>query len=162
MRLEETAVTRQQHSMHLSTVKNLLETIDELLEVFSLRSVQRIWKRQLDNRVKHFGVILEESIILRLHTDITEAGAFRIFIKVYSLFKSKRLSDNIKLIFHKALIKSIMAYTCPVWRFSAETPTFWNSSAWITSFSTPLVNFQGQHWSVNYTWLSNYRLFLII
>jgi hypothetical protein len=37
-----------------------------------------------------------------------EAKAFRTFIKIYSLFKSERLSINIKLTLHKALIRSIM------------------------------------------------------
>jgi hypothetical protein len=36
-----------------------------------------------------------------------EAKAFRTFIRIYSLFRSERLSTNIKLT-HKALIKSVM------------------------------------------------------
>jgi hypothetical protein len=50
-----------------------------------------------------------------------EAKAFRTFIRIYSLFKSERLSTNIKLILHNALIRSIMTYTCPAWEFAADS-----------------------------------------
>jgi hypothetical protein len=49
-----------------------------------------------------------------------EAKAFRTFIRIYSLFKSVRLSANIKLTLHKALIRSVMTYACPAWEFAAE------------------------------------------
>jgi hypothetical protein len=49
-----------------------------------------------------------------------EAKAFRIFIRIYSLFKSERLSANIKLTLHKALIRSVITYACPAWEFAAE------------------------------------------
>jgi hypothetical protein len=45
----------------------------------------------------------------------------RIFIRLYYLLKSERLSDNIKLTFHKALIRSVMTYAYPAWEFSADT-----------------------------------------
>jgi hypothetical protein len=50
-----------------------------------------------------------------------EAKAFTTFIRVYSLFKSERLSANIKLILHKALIRSVVTYASPVWESVAET-----------------------------------------
>jgi hypothetical protein len=50
-----------------------------------------------------------------------EAKAFRKYITIYSLFKSERLSANIKLTLHKALIRSIMSYACPAWEFVADT-----------------------------------------
>jgi hypothetical protein len=49
-----------------------------------------------------------------------EAKAFRTFIRIYSLFKSERLSANIKLTLHKALIRSVMTYACHAWEFAAE------------------------------------------
>jgi ribosome-binding factor A len=49
-----------------------------------------------------------------------EAKPFRTFIRVYSLFKSQRLSANIKLALHKALIKIMMIYACPSWEFAAD------------------------------------------
>jgi hypothetical protein len=50
-----------------------------------------------------------------------EAQAFIIFIRIYFLFKSERLSTNIMLTFHNALIRSATAYACPAWEFAAET-----------------------------------------
>jgi hypothetical protein len=50
-----------------------------------------------------------------------EPKALRTFIRIYSLFKSKLLSANIKLTLHKALIRSIMTYACPDWEFVAES-----------------------------------------
>jgi hypothetical protein len=44
-----------------------------------------------------------------------KAKAFRTFIRIYSLFKSERLSTNDKLALHKALIRSIMTYACPAY-----------------------------------------------
>jgi hypothetical protein len=50
-----------------------------------------------------------------------EAKAFRTFIRMYSLYKSERLSANIKLTFYKALIKSVMTSACPAWELAADT-----------------------------------------
>jgi hypothetical protein len=50
-----------------------------------------------------------------------EAKAFKTFIRIYSLFKSKRLRTNIKLTLHKVLISSVMTYACPTWDFAAHT-----------------------------------------
>jgi hypothetical protein len=50
-----------------------------------------------------------------------EAKAFRAFISTYSLFKSKRLSANIRLTLQKALIRSLRIYICSSWVFEAFT-----------------------------------------
>jgi hypothetical protein len=50
-----------------------------------------------------------------------EAKACRTFIKVYYLFKSERLSANIKLTLHKTLISSVITYANPAWKFAADT-----------------------------------------
>jgi hypothetical protein len=50
-----------------------------------------------------------------------EARTFRTFIKVYSLFKSVRLSANIDLTLHKTLITLVMTYACPNWVQAADT-----------------------------------------
>jgi hypothetical protein len=57
----------------------------------------------------------------RLQIQMIEAKAFRTFIRIYSLFKSERLSANIKLTLHKALIRSVMTYACPACEFEAES-----------------------------------------
>jgi hypothetical protein len=51
-----------------------------------------------------------------------EAKAFRTFIRICSLFKSERLSANIKLTFHKALSRLVMTYACPAWEFETRIP----------------------------------------
>jgi hypothetical protein len=73
------------------------------------------------NNVKYLGVIFDKRMTWRLHIETIEAKAFITFIRLYSLFKSERLSVNIKLPLHKALIRSVMAYACPAWEFAAET-----------------------------------------
>jgi hypothetical protein len=50
-----------------------------------------------------------------------EAKAIRTFIRVYSVLKSGRLSANIKLTLHKALIRSVMNYASPAWEFAVDT-----------------------------------------
>jgi hypothetical protein len=73
------------------------------------------------NDIKYLGVIFDKKITWRLHIQMIEAKAFRTFITVYSLFKSERLSANIKLTLHKALIRSVMTYASPAWEFAADT-----------------------------------------
>jgi hypothetical protein len=52
---------------------------------------------------------------------MTEAKALRTFISFYSLFKSERLSENIKPTLHKTLVKSVMTSACPAWELMADT-----------------------------------------
>jgi hypothetical protein len=73
-----------------------------------------------DNHVKYLGVIFEKRI-RRLTTEIIETKAFRTFIRIYSLFKSERLSANIEPTLHKALVRSVMTYACPAWELAADT-----------------------------------------
>jgi hypothetical protein len=49
------------------------------------------------NHVKYLGVIFHKGIIWRLHIEMIDAKVFRTFIRVYSLFRSGRLSADIKL-----------------------------------------------------------------
>jgi hypothetical protein len=53
-----------------------------------------------------------------------EAKAFKTIIRAYSPFKGERLTDNIKLTLHKALIRSVMTYACRAWEFAVDTH-FW-------------------------------------
>jgi hypothetical protein len=73
------------------------------------------------NSVKHLGVIFDKKITWRLHIETVARKAYRTSIRLYSLFKSDRLSTNSKLTLHKALIRSIMTYACPAWEFAADT-----------------------------------------
>jgi hypothetical protein len=59
---------------------------------------------------KYLSVIFDNRITWRLHIEVTEANAFRIFIRMYSLFKSERFSANIKVNFHRTLKKSAITH----------------------------------------------------
>jgi hypothetical protein len=67
------------------------------------------------NSLKYLGVLFDKRMARRIHIQMIEAKAFRTFIRIYFLFKGERLSANIKLTLHKALIRSVMTYTCPAW-----------------------------------------------
>jgi hypothetical protein len=41
--------------------------------------------------------------------------------RIYSLFKSERLSMNIKLTLHKTLIRSVITFACPAFELAADT-----------------------------------------
>jgi hypothetical protein len=49
-----------------------------------------------------------------------EAKAFKTFSTIYSIFKIERLSTNIKLTLHEALIRSVKTYACPAWESAAD------------------------------------------
>jgi hypothetical protein len=67
------------------------------------------------NQVKYLCVIFNKRIVWRLHIEMTEAKAFRTFIRIYFLFKSERLRASIKLTLNKALITFVMTYAFPAW-----------------------------------------------
>jgi hypothetical protein len=58
------------------------------------------------NHVNYLSVIFDKSITWRLHIEVTEAKAFRTFIRISSLFKNEHVSANIKLTLCKALISN--------------------------------------------------------
>jgi hypothetical protein len=64
---------------------------------------------------------LDKRIIWRLHIEIIEAKTFRTFITIYPVFRSERLSTNIKLTLHRAPSVSAMTYAWPAWEFATET-----------------------------------------
>jgi hypothetical protein len=72
------------------------------------------------NHVKYLVVIFDKGIMWRLHTEMIEAKVFGTFIRIYS-FKSEGLSANILITLHKALIRSVMAYTCTTCEFVVGT-----------------------------------------
>jgi hypothetical protein len=103
------------------------------------------------NNVKYLGVIFDKKVTWRLHIEIIEAKAFRTFIRIYSPFKSERLSTNIKLTLHKALIRSITTYSCTVWEFAADNHLL-KSQRLQNKFFAPLKIFQVAHRFAIYTW----------
>jgi hypothetical protein len=73
------------------------------------------------NSAKYLGVIFDKKVIWRLHIEMIEAKAFRTISRLYSLFKSEQLNNNIKLSLHKALNRSVMTYATRAWEFAADT-----------------------------------------
>jgi hypothetical protein len=57
----------------------------------------------------------------RLHIEMIEAKALRT-LEYIPYSNSEQLSANIKLTFHKALIRSMTTYACPSWEFAADNP----------------------------------------
>jgi hypothetical protein len=50
-----------------------------------------------------------------------EAKAFRTFNRIYSVLRNERLSANLKLTLHKAVIRSVITYASPAWELAADT-----------------------------------------
>jgi hypothetical protein len=71
------------------------------------------------NNVQYLGVIFDKKITWRPHREMIKTKALRTFIRVHALFK--RLSTNIKLTPHKALIRSVMTQASSVWEFGVDT-----------------------------------------
>jgi hypothetical protein len=73
------------------------------------------------NSIKYLCMIFDKRITRRLHVETVTRKANRTFIILYYLLKSDGLSTNSKLTLHKAIIRSIMTYACPTWKFAADT-----------------------------------------
>jgi hypothetical protein len=71
--------------------------------------------------MQNICVIFDKRITWRLHTEMIETKAFRIFIRIYCLLKSEVLNMNIKLTLHKVLIRSVMIYACPTCELAVDT-----------------------------------------
>jgi hypothetical protein len=85
---------------------------------------------------------------------MTEAKAFRTFMRICSLFKNDRLSSNIELTFREALIRTVMTYAWPAWELAAGTYLL-KLQPCKTRFFAPLEIFESAHRSAIYTRLSN-------
>jgi hypothetical protein len=66
------------------------------------------------------GVIFDRRLTLRLHIERTVAKALCTYLRTYFLFKSTRLSTNIKFTLYRALIRSVKTYACPTWEYAAD------------------------------------------
>ena len=65
------------------------------------------------NQVKYLGVIFDRKNAWSILTGTIEVKTFPAFIRVFSLFKSERLSATVNLTLHKALVRCIMNYASP-------------------------------------------------
>jgi hypothetical protein len=113
------------------------------------------------HHVKYLGVIIDKKITWRLHIEMTEAKAFRTYIRIYSLFKNERLSANIKLILHKTLIRSAITYFCHRPGIFGRHLTL-KSVAPVKKILRATGNYQDAHWSAICTRFSTFRMYAIV
>jgi hypothetical protein len=73
------------------------------------------------NSVKYLGIIFDRRMTWRPHIEKIAAKALGRYRRTYSIFKSKHLNANIKLIMYRALIISMMTYAYLTWEFAADT-----------------------------------------
>jgi hypothetical protein len=71
------------------------------------------------NNIKYHDDIFDGRMIWRLHMERTATKVLGTYIRTYSLFRSERLSTNVKLILYKALIRSVV-YARPTWEYVAD------------------------------------------
>jgi hypothetical protein len=109
MEKEEVATATQRYDKHISAANNQHATIKKLPKAaFSSWFAPKLYsedQREKFVNVKFLGTIIGYRITRRLLIEIIEEKIFRTFIRIYSLFKSDRISANIKLTLNKALIR---------------------------------------------------------
>lgn len=66
-------------------------------------------------KIKYLGITLDHKLNFGDHVRSIVQKSINNLIKLYPLFKNKYLSQNSKLTFYKAFIRSAMLYACPVW-----------------------------------------------
>jgi hypothetical protein len=111
--------------------------------------------------IKYLGVIFDRRIIWRLHVEMIETKAFRTFIIIYSLLKNERLSADIKLTVHKALIRSVMNCACHASELAADTYIFKMEHLQNKVLHTT-GDFPSSHQPAICTWLSTFHTYTII
>jgi hypothetical protein len=79
------------------------------------------------------------------YVEMIEAKASRTFINVYFLFESGSSGANIKPTLHKALIKSVLTYDCPICEFGAATQLLQLQRLQNKFFRIVEKNFQGAY-----------------
>jgi hypothetical protein len=65
-------------------------------------------------------IICDRRMTWRLHIKRTAAKALDTHIRTHSVFKSERVSINIKLILYKALTTPMKAYVSPTWEYAVD------------------------------------------
>jgi hypothetical protein len=102
----------QRRGKHASTTIEGLCFLRGLCRGVTLKTIRTT---QAVNHVKYLGVIFDKRITWNLHIEMIEIKIFRTFIRIYSLFKTEKLSANIKL------MRSVMTYACPAWELATDT-----------------------------------------
>jgi hypothetical protein len=103
----------QRRGVSAETLKSTnirLKSFTFLIDLGPLRLILNGQNIPFLNHVKYLDVISHKKIIWRLRIETIETKAFRTFIRIYNLFKSERLSANIKLTLHNALMRAEVTY----------------------------------------------------
>jgi hypothetical protein len=72
------------------------------------------------NNVMYLGVTFDRMMMWRHHNERTVDKALCMYVRTCSLFRSGRLSTNIKLTLYRSLIRSVMTHACPSWEYAAD------------------------------------------
>lgn len=90
-------------------------------------NIRRYWKsfgikspndgQNVPNRdvVKYLGIQLDKFLYFNYHVNTQIPKARRAFFKHKTLFYSKHIASNTKILFYKALVRPILTYGCPIW-----------------------------------------------
>jgi hypothetical protein len=97
------------------------------------------------NNVTYLGVTFDR-MTWRSHIERTVGEVLRNYKRASSVFKSGRLSINIKLTLFKALISLVMT----------RLPHLFKCSAYRTKYSVLLETLTGAHQSANCMWISKF------
>jgi hypothetical protein len=91
---------------------------------------------------------------------MTDVKAFKTFTRISSPFRSERLTANIKLTLHKALIRSVMNNVYPAWELEGDVYLL-KLLRLQRKFSSSIEHFQGTHQSTICTRFSTFRTYTI-
>jgi hypothetical protein len=72
------------------------------------------------NNATYLGITFDRTTTWIHHIERTVARALLTHVRPYSLFKSGRISTNIKLMLYKTLIGLVTTYACPTWEYEAD------------------------------------------
>jgi hypothetical protein len=111
------------------------------------------------NVIKYLGVIFDKNA-WRTQLETLEAKAFRTFTIMYSVFKSERLSTNIKLNPTKFSLVLQWLILVPPGNLR-QKPTNCISRDFRTKFSVQLTIFLGQYWFAIWMPFSKFHTFMI-
>jgi hypothetical protein len=102
------------------------ETKTEAILLTKLRDIPRDFKirgTQVEFKqcVKYLGVHIDSRLTWATHIKTINQTAKHRLGRFYRLLRSPQLSDNLKLLLFKAIIRPCLTYACPVWQTAAKS-----------------------------------------
>jgi hypothetical protein len=95
----------------------LLTKLRDIPRDFKIRGTQV----QLKQCVKYLGVHIDSRLTWATHIKTVNQTAKHRMGRFYRLLRSPHLSDNLKLLLFKAIIRPCLTYACPVWQTAAKS-----------------------------------------